>query len=130
VTRSEPQALEDDVLDADEVRVLGVAVEEQALQDVLVDLPAEVVILHLHGGLILGALQSDDVDVEGLQGLGVLQEVCPELEAPAPMSSRRATPAARVGAGRRRAHLVATFTELGVAVRRAGDARRFAGCVS
>jgi hypothetical protein len=64
----------DDVLDADQVGVAPVAVEQHALQEILVDLAAVVVGLHLHAGLVLGAVQPGDVDVEVLERRRVLQQ--------------------------------------------------------
>jgi hypothetical protein len=78
------EALRDDVLDADQVGVDGVAVEEDALEEVLVHLAAEVVRLHLHLRLVLGAMQADDVDVEVLQRRRVLQQGGARLERLAP----------------------------------------------
>jgi hypothetical protein len=64
----------DDVLDADQVGVAPVAVEQHALQEVLVDLAAVVVGFHLHAGLVFGAVQPGDVDVEVLERRHVLQQ--------------------------------------------------------
>jgi hypothetical protein len=62
----------DDVLDADQVDVLGVPVEQDALQEVVVDDLAEVVGLHLEVRFTLGAVEPDHVDVEVLQRRGGL----------------------------------------------------------
>src|SRR4051794_14806623 len=78
------QPFRDDVLDADQVGVLRVAVEQDALDEVLVDLATEVVGLHLHVRLVLGAVQTCDIDVEVLQRRHVLQERRAGLERLAP----------------------------------------------
>ncbi len=51
------QLLRGDVLDTDEVRLPGVAVEQHALQQVVVDDPALVAGLHLLVRLVLGTVE-------------------------------------------------------------------------
>src|SRR6185503_11580693 len=95
--------LRDDVLDPDQVRLAGVAVEEHALQEILVHLPAVVVRLHLHRGIVAGAVQADDVDVEVCEGRGVLQDRGARLEHGPPAgaaAARRADGAPAAGYGR------------------------------
>lgn len=65
----------DDALHPDGIGVPGVAVEQHALQQVVVDHPAVVVGLHLHVRFPLGGVEPDDVDVEVLQRRGALDQV-------------------------------------------------------
>src|SRR5690606_10632600 len=69
------QPLGDDVFHAGQVRFGGVAVEQRALREVLVDLVAEVVRLHLVLRVVLHRVEADQVDVELRHRAVVLQRL-------------------------------------------------------
>jgi hypothetical protein len=54
-------ARRDDVLDADETRVRGVAVEEDTLREVLIDLVAVMMGFHLHPGVAFRHMDTVEV---------------------------------------------------------------------
>src|SRR5699024_626941 len=70
------------LLDADEVRVAGVAVEQDALDEVVTDHLAVVVGLHLHARLVLRGMEADEVGVEPPQRRRGLQRPGTELQSP------------------------------------------------
>ena len=70
----------DDVLHPDGIGVPDVAVEQHALQQVVVDHPAVVVGLHLHVRLVLRRMEPHQVGVESAQRWGGLQNFRPERQ--------------------------------------------------
>jgi hypothetical protein len=71
------QGLGNDELYANEIRILGVAIEYDTLEEVFVYLLAVVVRFHLHVGHLFGAVEADHVDVEFFQRRRFLQQLGP-----------------------------------------------------
>jgi hypothetical protein len=74
------ELLGDDVLDAVEVCVLAIPVEEDALCEVLVYLAAEVVRLHLVRRVLFHRMEAGDIHIHRLQRLRSLQELGSRFE--------------------------------------------------
>ena len=76
------QLLRDDVLDAVQVGIAPVAVEQRALRELLVDLPAVVVGLHLPGHVAAVEVESVKVRVERFDRGAVLERCSARIQRP------------------------------------------------
>ena len=72
--KSREKPLRDDVLDAGEIGLRRVAVEQRALREILVDLPAEVMRFGLVMRAFLYRMEADQVDVKSIRRRIPLQD--------------------------------------------------------